>query len=316
MPRRLTPPVRTPLLLAVAALVLAACSSQKQETPASAASADVHNFMVGSLQASALRDGVVEFPNDNKVFGVGHTPDEVASVLSAGGQPTDKLQLGLNPLLVKSGDRVLLFDTGAGGNFGPSSGHLAAALAAAGVAPASVTDVFISHVHGDHVGGLLNTDNAAAFPNATIHISNPEWEFLKSQSTESAGGLGIQHFSELMMAVTPKVAPFAPGAELIPGVVKAVEIKGHTPGHSGYLVTSGDASLLFMGDAMHHYLVSVQQPDWPNGFDADQKTAAVSRAAVLEQSAASGQRIYAVHFPYPGLGKIEKRDGGFVWVAE
>ncbi len=313
--------------LALALVVaLAGCSPAKQAAippaPATTAAApapaslETRAFMIGELEATALRDGVLDFPNDNKVFGVGHKPEEVAAVLTAAGLPTDQLQLGLDPLLVKAGDRVMLFDTGAGKNFGTGAGHLAASLAAAGVSPQAVTDIFISHVHGDHTGGLVNDGGTPAFPNAAIHLSAPEWTYLKSLDAKTAGSLGIGQYAALVAAIAPKVATFAPGAEIIPGVVKAVEVKGHTPGHSGYLISSGQASLLYIGDAAHHFVVSVQKPDWPNGFDADAAAAAASRAALLAQMASSGQRIYAVHFPFPGLGKFEKRDAGFVWVAE
>lgn len=264
----------------------------------------------------ALRDGELEVPNDNKIFGVGRTPAEVAALLTAAGLPTDKLQLSIQPLLVKTADRVLLFDTGAGTNMGASGGKLAASLKAAGVDPTTVTDVFISHAHGDHVGGLLNDQGAPAFPNAAIHLSSPEWAFLKEMTAEKAAGVAIAQHPALVAAMTPKVAEFAPGADIIPGVVKAVEIRGHTPGHSGYLITSGQSSLLYIGDTMHHFVVSVQKPDWTINFDTDAPTAERSRADLLAQSATSGQRIYAVHFPYPGVGKIERRADGFVWVAE
>jgi glyoxylase-like metal-dependent hydrolase (beta-lactamase superfamily II) len=312
----------TLLLCIAAALALAACSPKSEAPPPPAASAaptqsdNVHAFTIGALQAASLRDGTVEFPNDNKVLGIGHTPEEVAALLSAAGLPTDKIQLGLDPLLVRTTDKVLLFDTGAGGNMGPTAGKLPTSLAEAGVDPQSVTDIFISHVHGDHVGGLISDQGAAVFPNAAIHISAPEWAFLKSQTAATAGNLGIKQYDALMAAMTPKVAPFEPNAQILPGAVKAVEIKGHTPGHSGFMITSGDASLLYMGDAMHHYVISVQKPEWFNGFDADQKTAAASREALLAQASASGQRIYAVHFPFPGLGKFEKHDAGYVWVPE
>ena len=117
-------------------------------------------------------------------------------------------------------------------------------------------------------------------------------------------------------ARTPKVAAIAPGAALSPGVVKAVDIMGHTPGHSGSLITSGTDSLLYVGDMVHHYVVSVQKPDWTIAYDHDAPTAQASRAAVIAQSAASGQRIYAVHFPFPGVGKFAKRGEEYVWVAE
>lgn len=313
-----------------AAFALTACSKKEEtappaaaETPAPAVEAppapkpeNAHAFKIGELSAIALRDGYLEFPNDNKIFGIGHTPEEVNALLTAAGLPTDKLQLGLQPLLVKTADRVLLFDTGAAASFGPTAGQLPGALAEAGVDPQSVTDIFISHVHGDHVGGLMTADGKPAFPNAKIHISKPEWKFLTTVKADLAKQMGLADRDALVAAMKPKLDAFAPGAELVPGVVKAVEIKGHTPGHSGYQITSGSDTLLYVGDSMHHSIISVQKPEWLMAFDADQKAGAASRAALIAQAAADGQRIYAVHFPFPGIGKFEKQGDGYVWVAE
>jgi len=272
--------------------------------------------MVGDLQATAVRDGALEFPNDNKVFGVGHTPEDVSALLSAAGLPTDKLQLSVQPLLVQTVDRVLLFDTGAGSNFGPNTGQLVANLTAAGVDPKSVTDIFISHVHGDHVGGLVDANGALNFPNARIHIAKAEWKFLEGLGAEKSKDIGVSNYDALVAGMKPKIEAFAPGAELVKGTVKAVDIKGHTPGHSGYLITQGPDSLLYVGDSMHHSVISVQKSDWPMNFDGDQATGAKSRTALIADAAAKGQRIYAVHFPWPGVGKFEKQGEGYVWVAE
>ena len=274
--------------------------------PAPPAQSAIQQLKIGELTAWAARDGGMELPNDNQVLGVGRTPEEVAAVLSANNLPTDKLQLTIQPLLVKSADRVLLFDTGAGNNFGPGAGHLLTSLAAGGIEPQSVTDIFISHSHGDHMGGLVSAEGKLNFPNATIHLSKAEWKHL-SVDSQSA---------DFVAAIKPKVSGFDAGAELIPGVVKAVDIKGHTPGHSGYLITSGAESLLYVGDSMHHHVVSVQKPEWPIAYDGDSAVASKSRADLIAQSAASGQRIYAVHFPFPGIGKFEKRGEGYAWVAE
>lgn len=308
---------------AVTALALSACAPKIDEEAAAPAaapvaeapaapaimpfteSADVKPFKIGALEAAALRDGGLETPNDNKTLAVNKKKADVDAVLTANNLPTDKIQLSVQPLIVRSADKVMLFDTGAAGLFGPSLGKLPATLAAANVDPGSVTDIFISHAHGDHIGGLV-ANNALAFPNATIHLSANEWASLKDQKP----------METLVAAITPKVVEFQPDAELVAGAVKAVDIKGHTPGHSGYLITSGADSLLYIGDTMHHYVISVQQPDWTIAFDGDAKTAEASRKALIESSAASGQRIFAVHFPFPGLGKFEKQGDKFVWVAE
>jgi glyoxylase-like metal-dependent hydrolase (beta-lactamase superfamily II) len=277
---------------------------------------DVRTFTLGEFSATALRDGTFQFPNDSKVLGVGRTPAEVAAVLSGAGLPTDRLELSVQPLLIQTADRVMLFDTGAGTSMGPSGGRMLASMDAAGISPATVTDIFISHVHGDHVGGLVNAAGTSAFPSATIHISSPEWAFLKGMTAEAAKGVGIAQYAALMAAMTPKVAEFAPDADVIPGVVKAVAIKGHTPGHSGYRITSGNRSLVYIGDAMHHFVVSVRRPDWTIAFDSDPATAQASRKTLLTESAANKQLLYAVHFPFPGIGRIERRGDGFNWVRE
>src|SRR5690606_19924502 len=131
-------------------------------------SENVRTFTIGGMTGIALRDGGLDLPNDNAVFGVGRTPAEVAEVLTAAELPSDKLSLSVQPLLVKVGGRVMLFDTGAGGAMGEGAGKLGAALTEAGIAPGSVTDIFISHLHGDHVGGLIDAEGNPVFTNATV----------------------------------------------------------------------------------------------------------------------------------------------------
>jgi len=139
-----------------------------------------------------------------------------------------------------------------------------------------------------------------------VHLTAAEWASLKGMKEQAA----------LVAAITPRVDAFRPGSQIVPGVVKAVEIKGHTPGHSGYLIGSGSDTLLYVGDTVHHSVISVQEPDWTIAFDGDAPTAQKSRKDILATSAASGQRIYAVHFPFPGLGKFVRQGEHFVWMPE
>ncbi len=303
-------------LIAITALLALTQVTSAAAAPPPAATAGFSTFSIGGLNAVALKDGALQQPNDGKSFIVGRSPSEVAAVLASGGAATDHLEFGLQPLLVRGKHRVLLFDTGAGQNFGPIAGALSESLLAAGVDPAKVTDIFISHVHGDHVGGLLTPTNALAFPNATVHISAPEWSYLSGMDAHTAQLVGITQWQALVSAIKPKVAPFEPGAEIIPGLVRAVAIKGHTPGHSGYLIGAGGNTLLYIGDTLHNFIVSVRDPQWLTAFDADPPTAAASRVDFVARVAASGQRLYAVHFPFPGVGRIVKQDGGYVWVPE
>ncbi|CAN5244451.1 MBL fold metallo-hydrolase [soil metagenome] len=274
-------------------------------TPAVAASAGVFAFKIGALDAFALLDGNNPVPNDNQTFGVGQTPEAVAAVLSAAGQPTDTMNLSIHPLLIKDGDHTVLIDTGAGTAFGPGAGQLMANLATAGIDPASITDVLISHSHPDHIGGLLTPSGALAFPNATIRLSETEWTYLKSNADAAA----------LVAAITPKVQAFAPGAVVAPGIT-SVALAGHTPGHTLYEIASGDQKLLYAGDTAHHFVVSLAHPEWAMGYDGDKVAGAAQRQAELAALAASGERVYFHHFPFPGVGHVQKAAQGYVWVPE
>ncbi len=267
---------------------------------------DVFRFRIGTLDAAALKDGDIDAANDGKTFGVGQPTEQVAALLAAAGQPSDVLHLSIQPLLVRSGTRILLFDTGAADASFARAGRLPATLRAAGVEPSQVSDVFISHRHPDHVGGLLTREGALAFPNATIHLTAPEWEALKQDRDAAA----------LVAAITPKVAAFQPGAALLPGVVTAVPVDGHTPGHSAYEIASGDERLLYIGDSAHHFVVSVQRPEWTVQYDENAPLAQPSRRALLRRAADDNLRIYAVHFPFPGLGHINAQGDSFVWQPE
>lgn len=273
-------------------------------------------FKIGSFDAVALKDGGLEEPVDGKSFVIGQSSDAVSAVLKAGGAPADHFEFSIQPLLVHAGTRVLLFDTGAGGFFGDIAGKLQDSMAAAGEKSDSVTDIFISHAHGDHIGGLIRSGGSLAFPNATIHMTAPEWKWLSELTEEQAKNFGIPQVTALVSTLKTKVVPFEPGAELIPGTVKAVVLAGHTPGHSGYLIGSGADSVLVFGDAMHSYVVSVRKPFWDVAFDGDKKLGAATRTALVAHSAATGQRLYAEHFPFPGIGKIVKDKNGNHWQPE
>ena len=267
--------------------------------------ADIHRFRIGTLEAVALRDGTIDTPNDGKTFGVGQKTDDVAALLSANNLPTDTLQLSIQPLLVRDGDRTLLFDTGAGDVSWAKAGRLQASLGAAGIQPAQVTDIFHSHGHPDHIGGLLAKDGTLAFPDAAIHLSAPEWA-----SMQKNAGL-----AKLVAAIAPKVATFEPGASVLPGVT-AVALDGHTPGHSAYDIASGEEHLLYIGDAAHHYVVSVQRPDWTIGYDQDATKGQSARRALLKRAADGNLRVYSVHFPFPGIGHVKAQGDAYAWVPE
>lgn len=302
----MTPTIRLAATgLMLSALVgLAACQQPAETTepasaPAVAASPDVYPFQVGSLQLASLKDG--ELAPQVAAGQIPWDPAGAAEALTAAGQPADVVHLSIQPLLVRDGDRVVLIDSGAGGQMGTQN-KLVSSLRAAGVTPEQVTDVLISHAHGDHVGGLVNAQGALTFPNATIRMSNAEWTY--AQNGAEAAGAG-----PLLAAITPKVQAFAPGVQITPSI-RAVPLNGHTPGHSGYEIVSGNDRLLYIGDALHSSVISVTRPDLVNAWDDDSAAAIATRRTLRD----SGQRLYAVHFPFPGLGRIEHTGETYRWV--
>ncbi len=255
-------------------------------------------FKVGDLELVSLHDTQFVMPNDAKVFGLDAGVDAVTTVLKDAGAPTDKITLSVDALLVKDGSRLILIDTGVG----PKGGKLIPSLKQAGVTPDQITDVLISHGHGDHIGGLIDADGKPAFPNAKVRLTAAEWDSVKGSGQADA----------IVAAVTPQVETFAPGAQISPAI-KSVEVKGHTPGHTAYEITSGKKTLLAIGDSAHSSVISLAKPEWFIQFDADKPMARDSRKALLTELAKSGQLIFSPHFPYPGVGTIKAKGTGFIW---
>lgn len=290
----------TLMLCASAGAVAAGADGPQPVTPAT------HSLRIGSLELTALHDAQYVVPNDGKTFGVDATPDAVAAVLKTASAPTDRITLSVNALLVKTGDRRVLIDTG----IGPSmKGALLADLARAGVKPEAITDVLITHSHGDHVGGLVGADGRSAFPKAAIRMSTAEWTYFQKNGP-----------APLVQAISAQVRPFTPGTAaapaqpLAPGITP-VALDGHTPGHSGYELASNGRSLLVIGDLAHSAIVSLAHPEWTIAFDGDAATAKRTRRAELARLAKSGELVYAPHFPFPGFGRVVAKGDGYAWSA-
>jgi glyoxylase-like metal-dependent hydrolase (beta-lactamase superfamily II) len=293
--------------LAVALLLAAACSGSSSPRPPAEPLGRAERVQIGSLEAYALEDGHLVVPNDGQVLGFGRPPSETAEVLAAAGLPRDKIRLDIQCLLVKAGDRVILFDTGVGDTSFAEAGHLPQSLALAKVAPAAVTDIFISHAHGDHVGGLVTKAGALAFPAATIHMSAPEWAAFQANTDDDS--------KRFIAVIAARVSAFEPGAQVLP-VVKAVATHGHTPGHSSYEIGAGADKVFYLGDLAHHSVISVQRPAWSIQVDADRPAAEAMRQQTLAKLAADHARVFAVHFPFPGIGQVVAEQHGLVWKPE
>jgi glyoxylase-like metal-dependent hydrolase (beta-lactamase superfamily II) len=282
--------MRLRILLATAALIAIPALANAAATPQPEARA----FKVGKLDLVALHDNQFTPANDGKVFGFDAGPAAVADVLKAAGAPTDVVTLSVDALLVKDGKHVVLIDSGVGG-------ALQGSLAMAKVDPASVTDILLTHSHGDHIGGVVK-DGRLAFPNATIRMSADEWAFLKGQTDQAA----------TVSAIAGHVKTFTPGSVVAPGIT-SVSLKGHTPGHVGYEIVSGKDRLLDIGDVAHSSIVSLAKPQWLMGYDNDKTLGRETRVATLTRLSKSHETVFAPHFPFPGVGRIEAQGDHFVW---
>ncbi|HET9992300.1 MAG TPA: MBL fold metallo-hydrolase [Kofleriaceae bacterium] len=288
----------------IAALMIVACAGASSSRSPAPTPGRAERLPVESLEAYALADGYLVVPNDGKLLGLDHPPSETAELLAAAGLPRDPIRLDIQCLLVKTGDRVILFDTGTGDVTDADAGHLPQSLALVHVAPLELTDIFISHFHSDHVGGLVTSAGALAFPNATIHVSAPEWVAARADPDADS--------QRLVRAIAAKVSPFEPGAQVLP-MVHAVSTPGHTTGHSSYEIGGDGQKLFYLGDVAHHAVISVQRPEWPIQVDADRVAGATMRKQMLAKLAAEHTHVFVSHFPFPGIGRVGADGQGLVW---
>jgi glyoxylase-like metal-dependent hydrolase (beta-lactamase superfamily II) len=255
---------------------------------------------LGTMKLSIVRAGRLEIPNDGSVFGLNHSPAAVSALLRSAGRPTGEIMLDIDVLLVRTKDHVALIDTG----YGPKNKSvLMRSLALAGVSPLEITDILITHAHPDHVGGLIDDSGELAFPNATIRMSTNEWRFMRGQKESK----------DILKAVRGHVRTFAPGGEVLPHI-RSIALFGHTPGHVMYELSSNGERLLDLGDTAHSSVISLLRPDWALAWDSNQSLAAGQRDRELQKLARSHERMFAVHFPFPGVGFIEHKGRAFAFV--
>ncbi|MBY2919721.1 MBL fold metallo-hydrolase [Rhizobium leguminosarum] len=283
-------------ILLVASSVIAVAVATSVHAQMSPQQPDTKAFKIGSLDVVALHDAQFVLPNDIKIFGIGHTPEEVGEILKAAGAPTDTVTLSVDALLVREPKRVVLIDTGVGG-------ALQQSLDQAGTKPEEITDVLITHSHPDHMGGLVK-DGKLAFPEATIRMSAAEWAFAKKNT----------QLAEIVKVINSHVKTFKPGAKIGPNIT-SVGLKGHTPGHVGYQIASGKAMLFDIGDTVHSSIISLVKPEWAVGFDNDEKGGEKNRIDTLKKLAKSNELVFTPHFPFPGVGHIQADGDHFKWEA-
>jgi len=310
-------------LLASAALI--ACERQTPAasssgapvaaTPAVSAPTSGEGFSrraFGQAEVTTVADGGIQ--GEFSLF-AGLDEAEARRLLEAAGEPGPP-QLDVHGFVVNVGGRRVLVDTGAGTSMGPTTGRFAANLAAAGVVPESVEHVVISHMHGDHIGGLLDGEGRPRFPNALVHIDAAEIGYWTDEGRAAAAPEMLRAFHAAAQAVTAaygrRVRPFDSETEIVPGFT-AIPAHGHTPGHALYRLRSGDQEMLFFGDMIHSTAIQFPRPDVSVSFDDDQDAARATRIATLRGMGATTLAA-GPHFPYPGVGRVERVGEGYRWV--
>jgi glyoxylase-like metal-dependent hydrolase (beta-lactamase superfamily II) len=272
-----------------------------------------HRFKVGSFEVIALHDGVVQFPMP-KGFVKNASDEEVAKAYGEQGLPMDKLTITFTALAVNTGDRVVLIDTGFGNNGGPTTGTVAANLAAAGIEAKDVDTVLISHFHGDHIGGIRAKDGTAVFPNAEIVVPEAEWAFWTDEARRNSAPEAMKgSFAAVERVFGPiakDVRRIAWGKEAVPGIT-AMQADGHTPGHTAFVIGTGADRMVYVADITNHPGVFARRPDWQIMFDMDPQQAIATRKKLLDMAAAEKVRLSFYHGPFPSTGFILREGAGY-----
>lgn len=274
-----------------------------------------YRMMLGDFEITALSDGTFDLRLSELLTNT--TPEKIEAALVRSFLK-DPVETSVNAFLINTGTKLVLIDSGAGNFFGPTVGKLVANLAAAGYRPEQIDEVYITHMHGDHVGGVVNGDKAT-IPNAIVRADQREADFWLSQANmDAAPQERKQAFQSAMAAIKPyqaagKFKPFDGDTELTPGI-KAIATPGHTPGHSIYAVESQGQRLVLWGDLMHVAAVQFPEPAVTIRFDTDSNAAASQRKAQYADAAQRGYWVAAAHLPFPGIGHLRADGSGYDWV--
>ncbi|MGF1475807.1 MAG: MBL fold metallo-hydrolase [Geminicoccaceae bacterium] len=267
---------------------------------------------VGDTVVTALLDGYLELdPN----MLTGSDKEANKALLRDAFIATDAVETSVNAYLIQTPNNTVLVDGGAGSAFGPTAGNLPAAIEAAGVAPDDVDTLFCTHLHPDHVGAFI-ADGEAAFANAELVVHSADQTFWSNDDNFADAGEQAQNFAAIAQSVLSayqdRLRAVENGVEIVPGV-QVMHFPGHTPGHSGLMVSSGDSSMLLWGDIVHIGPVQFARPELTIPFDVNQPKAAETRAGVLDMVAADRIEIAGSHIDFPSFGHVEKAPDGYTF---
>jgi glyoxylase-like metal-dependent hydrolase (beta-lactamase superfamily II) len=276
-----------------------------------------YRMALGQFEITALFDGALEL--DVKLL-QGAGPEDLKRLLSRMYVGNPKMRTAVNAYLINTGRHLVLVDAGAASLFGPSLGQVLENMRASGHDPAQVDTVLLTHLHGDHMGGLSDASGRPVFPKARIMVPRAEHDFWLSPQAEKKAPEGMKPFFRMARDIAApyqavgRWQAFADGSQLVPGI-RAVAANGHTPGHTAYAVESDGSKLLIWGDVVHAHAVQFAKPGVTIEFDVDRKKAIATRRALMKSAATSRTLVAGMHLPFPGIGHVraEGKDS-YSWV--
>jgi glyoxylase-like metal-dependent hydrolase (beta-lactamase superfamily II) len=278
-----------------------------------------YRYKVGSSEVTVVTDGVSRFRFADDHVG-NKTRAEVNAALIEEHLDPDIMTTPYNPVVINTGAKLVLIDTGTGeANYIKSKGvggQLLSNLVSAGIDPAAIDTVIISHYHGDHVNGLLTANKTLAFPNAEILVPAGEHQYwtddgeMSRARTARVADLFKSNREVFSGEVMKRLRTYEWGKEVLSGI-NAVGTPGHTPGHTSFVIASGSDSVYIQSDVTHVPFLFVRHPDWHAFYDQDPVTAEATRRKVYDMLVADKLRVQGFHYPFPSLAHVEKAGDGY-----
>lgn len=278
-------------------------------------------YKVGDIEVFSLIDGMRDAPlRDGMVRNA--SAEQVKTVLRGAGFPENQAPVRFNVMALKLLDQVVLVDSGTGGHpiYGEGNGRLFESMAAAGLDPKAVKTILISHLHGDHIYGLMNNESdAQVFPDADIVVPAAELKWWTRPGVESLDlgptRKGLARRIQATVATWKNVRTFEGEPELLPGV-HAIEVPGHSPGMVAHLVASGGEQFLISADVVNLAPHIATHPEWQLSIDQDPQMAVETRRKIFDRAVADKLTISGTHWLMPNVGTLAKDGNGYVFAAK